>query len=382
MKVLLDHQIFSTQEYGGISRYAYGLARDLPQSGIDVDLGFKYSPNKYLLEDADLKAKHGYESITQKEFLPGINFRGKGRIARLMGTSSASYYDEGAFSSKQKLKEGNFDVFHPTYYDPYFLDALNGKPYVVTVYDMIHEKFAEYLPATEWPRIEQKRLMVQNASRVIAISENTKKDIVDILDVSADKIDVVHLASFLNTNHIEEIELPEKYLLYVGHRWHYKNFLMCAEVIAQLVKEDPELKLVCFGGGAFNQDEQKFFETIGLNKNVLHLGSKESILPALYTKALAFIYPSVYEGFGIPIVEAFELSCPVICAANGAFEEIAQDAAVYFAPKDWSGMKNAIKDVVYNKELRNKLIKSGQVRAKDFSPAKVAEQTAATYRRI
>lgn len=380
MKILYDHQIFANQQFGGISRYFYDLLKSYHEQGVDFDLALQTTPSFYLLSDEALKAKLGYSAPVNDEVLPGINFRGKGRLNRALGRSRHDPYSAGLALTKQKLQAGEFDIFHPTYYDPYFLDEIGDKPYVITVYDMTHELYIENMAKSEWARIPQKYETITRAKRIIAISENTKRDIVNILGVAPEKIDVVYLTNALGTGPVAtNVELPDKYLFYVGHRWAYKNFLVFAQVFAQMSREDTDLYLVCAGGGAFSADEQNLFALLGISNRVVYAGGKDEIIRAGYAKASAFVYPSLYEGFGIPLLEAFALDCPVVCSNTGSFAEVGGDAAEYFTPKDWQQMHTALKKVVYDQDYRLELIKRGKDRTQLFSAERLSKETLAVY---
>ena len=127
--------------------------------------------------------------------------------------------------TKKKLDSGKFDVFLPTYYDPYFLDHLNGRPFILTVYDMIHEIFSEHFAAYA-KTICQKKVLIEKADRIIAISKQTKNDILKFYpDVPPEKVAVVYLSQTIIENGTSiASELPANFILFVGNRDAYKNF--------------------------------------------------------------------------------------------------------------------------------------------------------------
>ena len=168
MKILFDHQIFSLQNYGGISRYFYVLASRIKKTNNKVLVDGEYSNNVYLA-----KLKHDAIKI-----LPNIHFPYKNVVL---------FYLNNIFDSKN-LKKRNFDLLHVTYYHPYFLKYLRGKPYVVTVYDMAHELFSREVKGLVNKTIKYKRETICGASKIIAISENTKKDLIRLYGIPENKI--------------------------------------------------------------------------------------------------------------------------------------------------------------------------------------------------
>jgi glycosyltransferase involved in cell wall biosynthesis len=365
MKILNDHQIFISQKFGGISRYFYELAREFNDiQDIQSEIPLLVS-NNYYISDKKL-AKYF-------DFLSNKHFRGKNRIFNLLNKPN----------SILKLKKQNFDIFHPTYYDPYFLKSLGNKPFVLTVYDMIHEKFSEMFPSTD-KTSEQKRLLVEKATKIIAISESTKKDLIELFGTDKSKIEVVYLGNslFSKSNNKIGFEIPKKYLLFVGSRGGYKNFTKFINSVSGILKQDKDLFIVCAGGGKFNTKENHFLLELGIIDQVVQYNFDDSSLAKFYKNALAFIFPSLYEGFGIPVLEAFACDCPLICSNTSSLPEIAGEGAYYFDPNKEVSIKNAVLQVLEDLDLRKSLVVKGQERLKDFSWKKTAEQTKKIYESV
>ena len=197
MKILFDDQVFTWQKFGGISRYFTQIISNFPAE-INAEISIKYSDNEYL-HNANII--NGLENIYQPidHFLFGIKLPGKRKLFKLLSEFNSQKYLECSFLNKklsiEHLKNQDFDIFHPTYYDDYFLQYLGNKPFVLTIHDMIHEIYPEI---TNNPKIsEQKASLAKCASHIIAVSERTKKDIIDILGVSPNKISVVYHANSL-----------------------------------------------------------------------------------------------------------------------------------------------------------------------------------------
>nr|WP_279346982.1 glycosyltransferase family 1 protein [Gramella sp. AN32] len=291
------------------------------------------------------------------------------------------------FSSKDEfynaqLNKLDYDVFHPTYYDNYFLNSLK-KPFVLTVHDMIHEKYPEYFGTS--PDSINKRRLCDVADRIIAISETTKKDIIDIFGTSGDKIKVIHHAT--NFQSIQSLKPPfnyeeKEYLLFTGNRNAYKNFLTFLIAVAPLLNKNKNLILICTGSG-FNDIEKKWINDLQLNHGVKHYYcSNDNELVYLYQNAKCFVFPSLYEGFGLPLLEAFAGKCPVVSSSGGSLKEIAGDAAVYFDPKDIKSIRNSIYKVISDKGLQEELIKAGENRLNGFSWEKCRKETMDLYLRV
>nr|WP_167616494.1 glycosyltransferase family 1 protein [Maribellus sediminis] len=306
----------------------------------------------------------------KKEFIPPVQFKGK---KLLLSWINHAY-------SVRQLHNQQFDLFHPTYYDPYFYNKLKGKRFVLTVHDMTQELFPDLVPVND-ETSQRKKYLVDRAERIIAVSENTKKDLIEIWGINKDRIDVVyHGNSMVISNLNTKIPgIPEKYLLYVGSRHRYKNFFRFIRAITPFLKIHPEINLVCAGGGTFSKSELTLLHVLEIRDQVLQFNFDDSSLPLLYKNAMMFIFPSLYEGFGIPILEAFACECPIACSNNSCLPEIASDAAVYFDPFDEDAISWAVQELFYKASLREDLIKRGSERLSYFSWVKAAQETKNVY---
>lgn len=365
MKILFDHQIFNWQIYGGISRYHYELLKLLPSYDIDVELTVKYSNNYYLKGD---------KQFSCRRFLPGLNLRCRNEFIR---NSNRKY-------AQDRLSSQKYDIFHPTSYDDYFLDndLLQKKPLVLTVHDLIHERFFPNDPS-----IPGKHRLIARADRVIAISENTKNDILTYVpDTDPNKISVIYHGSDLKKQYplINNVHLKiadYRYVLFVGSREGYKNFDRFIKAFSLLNAKYKDLSLVCTGK-PFTNSEKSIINELGLSKCVISLAVNDVELLYLYHHAEFFVFPSLYEGFGIPILEAFEAGCPIVISKASCFPEIAGDAALYFDPYSVESMFVEMEQALINNDLRNHLISKGYERNNFFSWLKTARQTADLYKSL
>ncbi|PXV64132.1 glycosyltransferase involved in cell wall biosynthesis [Dysgonomonas alginatilytica] len=382
MKVLYDHQIFEHQRIGGVSRYFAEIIRHLP-AGVEADVSVQYAFNEYL-KGLNIPFEWKDQLISYYSFLPKINFKGKKRLYSFLQErfpeKYPDFYKINEARTIDKLKKGDFDVFHPTFFGDYYLDHLNGKPYVLTVHDMIIELYPEFINSPQF--IKRKKKLVDNAAHIIAVSENTKRDIIDVFGTSADKISVTyHASSLVDGGHKPE-NLPKKYLLYVGdRRLGYKNFSFFIAAIQPILLENKELCVVCTGDH-FTSEENKYFEALGIKDQLKIIFVNDTQLFGLYKSAEMFIYPSYYEGFGIPILEAFQAQCPVVLSNESCFPEVARDAGVYFDSKSPARLRQAVSSLLNNKELRHDMINKGTQRLQNFSWEKSALQTVEIYKEV
>ena len=380
MKILYDSQVFDMQKSGGISRYFCEIMQNLPV-GFDYNLATAYSQNIYLNENLKIPLKDNELMEKRNTFLPKIHFRGKGKLQKLRNKLLYSNFTANRDRDIEALKSQNFDVFHPTYYDPYFLNYIGNKPFVLTIHDMIHEKLPEML--CDVKTIANKKLLAQKAAHIIAISEQTKKDVMDILNIPESKISVIYHGTAKMVSTDTDVKNPYgTYLLFTGTRTIYKNFYFMLIALSDWLKSHADIKLVCTSS-EFSDFKKKLVAELGLENQVIHVFfNSDAQMYSLYKNALAFVFPSYYEGFGISMLEAFEAGCPCILADASCFREIAGDAALYFEPKNKMQLISCAEQLLKYSELRSAYIKKGKSRVNDFSWKKAAMQTSEVYVRV
>ncbi|MDO5332356.1 MAG: glycosyltransferase family 1 protein, partial [Bacillota bacterium] len=219
------------------------------------------------------------------------------------------------------LKKQNFDVFHPTFFDSYFLPYLDKKPFVLTIHDMIPELYPQYFQQDDF-QIIGKQILAPKASAIIAVSETTKKDVVRILNVPEEKVFVIHHGCSMSPLTDNQRYFDDPYILYVGERFGYKNFSQFVTAAVTTLKRHEDLNIVCTGR-PFSLAEKTLFSTLGISDRMHHFwADTDSQLYSLYHNAECFVYPSEYEGFGIPILEAYTADCPVLLNDASCFPEI------------------------------------------------------------
>ncbi len=353
MRLLYDHYMFSMQRFGGITRYFSELMTNLPKT-YSYSFPIKFSENYY--------AKTINPEIKQlSDILP---FRIRRQIY--------CYYNDEAV--KKALKTGSFDLFHPTYYNGYYLKNIK-KPLVITIHDMIHEKFPEKFVSYDKTSI-YKRLLAEKASHIIAVSQHTKKDIVELYGIDEKKISVVNHGYKPGITPCKQ--LFDNYILYVGERKGYKNFHIFIESLIPLLKDNPGIKIVCTGK-PFTPDELTVFDSCGIRKQMVQISASDEELGSLYKYAKAFVYPSMYEGFGLPILEAFSYGCPVCLSNASCFPEVAEEGGCYFDPVDKVSILQAVSKVVFDADYANMLRFAGNKRLERFSIDCMVEQTCHVY---
>lgn len=367
-----DYQAFEMQTIGGVSRSYVELIRHAKALGCNCVLGVKESDNIYLKEtNLDPRIRPMY-SMHNFFFGKRQLFKGQRRLTRqlldLWGYSNDCWQVNKDYCVKL-LKKQRFDVFEPTFFDPYFLPYLKGKPFVMTVHDMIPELFPQYF-GKDNVQVFQKRKLCPLASHIHVPSERTKEDLVSILKVSPDKVTVIPHGGpevYLGEQWGESLfDFP--YLLYVGDRYGYKNFTPLLNCFADIVKDHREVHLVCTGK-AFDEAERSMIANLNLGDNVVHFFAKQETFGSLYHNAIAFVYPSAYEGFGIPVLEAFAYGCPVMLNEASCFPEVAGEAAVYFRMdgKETDFYEKFQYLYTMSADDRKKLIERGEKRLSRFS---------------
>lgn len=363
MNVFIDHQKFSTQKYGGISRYFANIIEGIKHTdNITYQLGVLHAKNHYIQN----------EPMALKGALSD----------RVLNLNARLDYLVNQYYCEQLLKKGNFDVFHPTYYDPYFLKLLK-KPLVITIHDLTYERLPEYFWAQD-PLTQQKRLNIERADAIIAISQTTRKDLLHFFNVDPAKVSTIYHGIDLDTPlQFEPVaNLPERYVLFVGDRSGYKNFYLFMNAIQPLMLDMPDLNVILTGGGSVAVADQEFLLRLGLTNRVRHINATDEQLNFLYQNTQLFVYPSLYEGFGLPILEAFKAKCPILLSDTECFKEVAQDAAVYFKATDLDDLTSKLSSTLADSALRAQLVERGTKRLKNFPLQKSIDQTLDVYRSI
>jgi glycosyltransferase involved in cell wall biosynthesis len=372
MKVLYDFQITQMQKRGGISRYLFEIATRLGGvHGVDVSMfrGLNQSEMEWI----------DHARILKEDCSRLIS----GRICRQKWVTVANY---AGFAMFQRLRP-RFDILHLSYY-PRVIINTKSAALVVSVYDMIPERFPEIYKDNVI--IARRKRAFEAADLILSISNASKLDLLSFYQIDESKIRVIPLASSFSDPYYhsdllgetKENENVRPFLLYVGTRPGYKNFMNLLIAYAG----DPNLRrdtdVVCFGADPLSEEEKGFIAHLGIEDRIRHANGPDSSLAWYYRHALALVCPSLYEGFGLPLVEAMTLGCPVVASNRGSIPEVVGDAGALFDPIDISAIQTALKAVVYDEGNRDRLRVAGRLRAREFSWEKAARQTYEAYRSV
>ncbi len=358
MKIVYYGSIFFQQKYGGISRYYYNLAKSL----IEKDVNFKIVSSLYknnLLKSLSKNYKKGF-------YLP--RYPDLKVIKHLFRISNKLYID--------KIKPS---ILHDTYYSEKINDFKTIK--IITVYDLIHEKFPNL-----YGNVENKKKYLQNYDLIICISETTKRDLINFYDISEKKIKVIYLSGdhILSAKSVKDYPKPsyKPFLLYVGSREKYKDFPTLLKAFGNSKKIKKDFNLICFGGGKFSTVENSYFKKFDIKDNIFQINGDDETLNYLYTNCRLFISTSIYEGFGIPILEAMNCNCPTILSDCDTHKEVAKTNAIYFEKENIDELKNVLEDNAYDDINLNEISLNGKNHSKTFSWDKCALQTLNAYKEL
>ena len=285
------------------------------------------------------------------------------------------------------LRFKKFDIVHETYYSNLSYKKKNVK-YVTTIHDMIHEKFPQYFKFGKF-LISAKKKSIDRADHIIVVSKNTKKDLLKIYNyIDEKKVSVVYPGFYdtekINNNKIlnsKKIIKREKFVLYVGLRGTYKNFNLFLKAFAKS-KLYSDYNIYCFGGEPESALEKLEWKKIGVLNKIKIIRGDDQVLEDLYCRASFLIFPSIYEGFGVPPLEAMYFGCPVVCSNSSSLPEVVGDSALTFNPMNIDEIKYSIEKIVFDIELRNQLIKRGKLRVKKFSWQNCAKSAFDIYQKL
>ena len=355
MKVLFDHQIFSSQRYGGVSKYFAEIINLMPKDMREISAWL--SNNEYV--------KH-YSLFKATSFFPNKEFRGKGRVMSELGKVFSLY----------KIKQGDFDIFHQTNFDDYCIPALGNKPMVTTYHDV------NFLTERNYNKrmVNLQRKSLARADKIIAISQNTKNDMLKYFDIDSNKIEVIHHGvSKIELNLDDQPQMIDTpYILYVGMRHAFKNFKMFVKAFGQIASKYPDVNVICTRSH-FTLDELELFKQLKIENRFKVFLADEVTLARLYRDALFFVFPSIYEGFGMPILEAMVYGCPTALADASCFPEIAKDAALYFDPNDVDSIASTLDKYLNSADTRKLYSSRGLERVSYFSWERCAKQHINVY---
>ncbi len=366
MKVFYDGAIFSIQKYGGINRYFKNLIEYLPEH-VQATLVTSAEP-------FPVSSRHNVLSCSAP---PWLSWQ-----------KSLRRFVEARIARKHFL-DGQPDIIHPTYNRSltrnYFENFSSGKqraPVVLTIYDFTHERYGDQIKNAE-RQVAWKSAAIKQADAIICISQSTMNDLAEYHPDAVNKAVVIHLADELgaveaNSQGIEQA-LTEKYFLFVGGRSEYKNFLRLLEATRILHRAAPEYRLFCVGA-PLSSDEVSVIDQLGLGGVVESFGRVDDAqLKMLYQQCVAFVYPSLYEGFGIPLLESMGCGAPILASNSSCFPEILDGVGMLFDPLNVQEIADKMLQVARGEFDRQKSVEQGFERYCEFSWERVAQETCELY---
>jgi glycosyltransferase involved in cell wall biosynthesis len=338
----------------GLGNYARSLIQGL---------GTYYPKNEYVAYTppfSDERAKNWAANLP-----PAV----KVRLPHGLGRLCPSLWRSGFLT--KTLKKDQLDIFHGLSHElPPHIETLPCKK-VVTIHDLIFLRYPEYFSKID-RYVFQKKFThaVAVADKVVAISESTKRDLMEILHVPAEKIQVIYQTC--NPIFYEEVSpdlkeslrckynLPYKYMLYVGSFTKRKNVLALGKAL-KITQRINDIPLVLIGKGDLVKEQmQDLAHNLKIERKVIFLENVPTThLPALYQNATVFVYPSLFEGFGIPIIEALFSKIPVVTSLGSCFREAGGDGQIYVDPHNPEQIGQALIEVTENEGLRQKMVQAG-----------------------
>jgi glycosyltransferase involved in cell wall biosynthesis len=363
MRILYDHQVFSLQDAGGASRYHFELIRNLQRSN-EVAIELLLGLNGSVMPFGALQQVHTRVFSHGTRIKPGM----------------ARYALNECLSGLIAPLRGKVDIYHPTLYRA--LPWVRRRRIVVTHHDCIHERFPK-LFSNAASIVESKRKLFAQADAIVCVSESSRKDLLHFYNVAESKAHVVHHGfSPLALPEDGKPDRIEPYLLYVGSRAGYKNFGLLLEAFARSGLAG-NYRLLAVGGGSFTPAEEERIASLKLSGSVTVVPkADDATLARAYRDAALFIYPSLYEGFGFPPLEAMSLGCPVLVNRTSSLPEVCGDAAFYFDAADHGELSRSLTSILADDQGRAAKRKLGAQQVRLFDWSQTARRTLNLYRTV
>lgn len=356
LRLHVDNQLFGVQQHGGIARYWTELLPRIaraPDVSLSLDLGWYVTDFPFAQALGDQVELSGRRALPQ---IPAFFRKMRNAVAtRLAGPVPAG------------------EILHTSYYYQ-FRRRRSGSPLVVTFFDLIQERYPR---PSDGRVLAAKKQAAESADLILCISRATADDLGEIYGVPESRMIVTHLG-------YDPVPLPDPegrpqerpYLLFVGQRGGYKNFSLLRDAYGTFPELYESLDLVCFGGPPLTRDEMP------VNGRIRHLRGSDADLARWYRHAVCLVYPTKYEGFGLPLIEAMSWGCPVVTTTGGSLGEVGGSHAVYVDPEDPEALADAIRRIHRDRPFRDELIAGAIPHARAFTWDSTAESTLAAYRRL
>lgn len=361
LRVAYDHRVFAYQQHGGVSRYFARLVEHLAEFQVRPKVISPLFISERLLD------------------LPKSAVWGRFVSPSPRHIRAAAKLGEGLHRPLAWLFSPR--VIHETEYH-WRRIAPADVPIVTTVHDMIAELFTDRLSGGD-SYASNKKASIARAATIICISENTRRDLLSLYPECEDRTVVIRLGFDAPSGAGTALPIPHgrPYMLYVGQRRDfYKNFSGLVAAYAQSRCLRDELDVVCVGGGSFQPHERELMKRWGVVDKFFQQTADDLALQNWYRHARVFVYPSLYEGFGIPPLEAMAADCPAVCMHASSVPEVCGDAAEYAVPGETDSLRAAIEKVAFSAERAAALREAGRKRLKLFSWRECARQTSEVYK--
>jgi glycosyltransferase involved in cell wall biosynthesis len=362
MRVLYDHQVFSLQDAGGASRYHFELIRNL--QGLDeIEMEMLLGLNGSVMPFSSLQQTRTRVFGRRTAIKPGLS---RYAINELLSAVAAPL-------------RGRVDIYHPTLYRA--LPWVRRRGVVVTHHDCTHERFPHLFPNAA-SIVDTKRKLFAQADAILCVSASSQRDLLHFYDVPEDKTHVVH-HGFAPLGLVQGgAETSAPYLLYVGSRASYKNFGLLLEAFSRSGLAG-RYRLLAVGGGSFTTQEQEQIASLQLTGSItLVPKADDATLARAYRDAALFVYPSMYEGFGFPPLEAMSMGCPVLVNRTSSLPEVCGDAVFYFDSSDKDELGQRLQSIVEDKQGVANKRKLGEQQVKLYDWSRCAYGTLAVYRQV
>lgn len=346
--LVLDNLVFDLQPHGGITSIWEAILRGAAVAD-DLDISF-------------LQAS-----------------RHNARLAALVGPDRKRLDDTGS-TLLRRFRRPRLPVDTKLFHSSYFrIAAGRDVRNIVTVHDCVAEKYDRGMRRVL--HLAQKKIAIRNAHTVICVSASTRRDLLQLYPwLTPERVTVVHNGIDLDYFTPDKTKRG-KALLYVGARAIHKNFGLVLDLLAGSVASGMGLSLEVLGGGAPTSAERKRIVQLDIADRIHFLGPQAlDGVRSAYRRAFALVYPSFYEGFGIPPLEAMASGCPVLCSDRSSLPEVVGDAALSFDPMNLDAAEEALRKVSED-QTRNRLIQAGLARAAQFSSKTMVKNTIEVYRR-
>lgn len=363
MKIGIDARIYGPK-HGGIGRYV-----------------------EQLLKQIDLQENKQDEFVVfmMQDDVNTINFKNK-KIKKVV--ADIKWYSAREQISLTKIiKKEKLDIMHFTHFNV----PLNyNDKFIVTIHDLIMYHFSRKEATTKSFLVYNIKDFIhkivtnhaaKKAEHIIAVSEFTKQDIINTLEINADKISVVYQGVTKLNSHTLHSKNQSKYLLYVGSAYPHKNLNKLLEAFNIFSFNNRDVKLIIAGKKdrfyerLQNSDQYKFCKNVELK-----LGISDDELADLYSNASAFVFPSLYEGFGLPPIEAMQFYLPVLSSSRSCLPEVLGEAALYEDPEEVEAFANAIEKIIFDEEIRQEIVSNIYKELTRYSWENCVKKTMSIYR--